>query len=66
MQALANNHFGAIGRLLRYPELYADSFWLALAPEAVAAVLLWKVIALRALAGLEQRTTLMDRVQASE
>src|SRR5262249_31580673 len=43
MQALANNHFSAIGRLLRHPELYADSFWLGLAPKAVAAVLLRKV-----------------------
>jgi hypothetical protein len=54
MQALANNHFGAIGRLLRQPELYADSSWLGLAPKAVAAVLLWKVIALRASAGFDQ------------
>ena len=56
MQSLANNHFVAIGRLLPYPEVYADSFWLGLAPEAVAAVLLRKVIALRALAGFGQRT----------
>jgi hypothetical protein len=61
MQALANNHFVAIGRLLRHAELYADSFWLGLAPKAIAAVLLWKVIALRALAGLDQRTSLKNR-----
>jgi hypothetical protein len=52
MQALANNHFGAIGRLLHHPGLYADSFWLGLAPKAIAAVLLWKVITLRAVAGV--------------
>jgi hypothetical protein len=64
MQSLANNHFGAIGRLLGYPEVFADSFWLRLARESVAAVLLWKVIALRALAGFDPRTTLKDRVRA--
>jgi hypothetical protein len=65
MQSLANNHFGAIGRLLHHPALRGDSFWLGLAPKAVAAVLLRKVIALRALAGLEQRTTLKDLVRAT-
>jgi hypothetical protein len=52
VQSMANNHFGAIGRLLRYPEWYADTFWLGLVPKVVAAVLLQKVIALR---GLVQR-----------
>jgi hypothetical protein len=66
MQSLANNHFDAIGRLLHHPELYADAFWLGLAPKAVAAVLLWKVIALRALAGLDQQTTLKDRGRATQ
>jgi hypothetical protein len=56
MQALANNDFVVIGRLLRHPELYADSFWLGLALKAVAAVLLRKVIALRALAEFGQQT----------
>jgi hypothetical protein len=65
MQALANNYFGAIGRLVRYPEVNADSFWLGLAPEAVAAILLRKVIALRALAASEQRTTL-ERSRAGD
>jgi hypothetical protein len=61
MQALSNNHFGAIGRLLRYKEAYADSYWLAVGLEGVAVVLLRKVIALRALAGFDRRTTLVDR-----
>jgi hypothetical protein len=52
IQSLANNNFAAIGRLLHHQEVYADSFWLGLAPEAIAAILLRKVIALRALAGL--------------
>jgi hypothetical protein len=65
MQALANNHFGAIGRLLRHPELYADSFWLGLAPETVTIVLLRKVIALRALAGFDQGATLKDLLRVT-
>src|SRR5262245_5404743 len=50
LEALANNHFAEIARLLTLPDVHADAFWAGLMPRILLATLYRKTVILRDLA----------------